>query len=577
MHSHLKRAAYALLAVAALLFSAVAPAKDGVIEIKGSVQSMPAGGGLTGDYTIAGRTVRANGSTNIDQEHGPLVVGAKVEVKGTPGDGDVVLATKIEVQAAGDTPPPPGSIIEIKGLVQSAPASGFVGDWTIAGRAVRSNSSTKIDQEDGGLVVGATVEVKGTDGDGGVVNATKIEVKSSPAPGTGDDGEDSDGSDGEIKGAIESLPDGTLVGNWRVAGRTVIVLSTTRLKQDHGAFVVGAIVEVDGTPGPDGFIASRIESKSSGKPDPEPEDDLLNIHGLIEALPATGLIGDWTVSGRRVVVGAATKLEAEGGPFELGKPVEVKGFPLDDGAIEATKVETKPGNGAPVPALAIFGKIEVLPPAGLIGVWTVGGKLVNVTATTKLKANNGPFVLGADVKVEGWQQVDGAIEAHEIETKSTTSASDDTGKVAVEFFNAQLGHFFMTASKGEIQALDGGEFGGAWTRTGQQFTVGGSSGVCRFYGMPPKGPNSHFFTVSPDECKHVMDAWQAWTFEAHAFGITPAVNGTCPAGMLAVHRFYNNPASGADINHRYVISPEIAAQMTAAGWIDEGVVMCAQP
>ena len=60
-------------------------------------------------------------------------------------------------------------------------------------------------------------------------------------------------------------------------------------------------------------------------------------------------------------------------------------------------------------------------------------------------------------------------------------------------------------------------------------------------------------------------------------GITPAVNGTCPAGMIAVHRFYNNPTSGADINHRYVISPEIAAQMTAAGWIDEGVVMCAQP
>ena len=589
MHFHLKRASYALLTLVALLLSPMATAKDGVIEIKGTVQSMPAGGGLTDDYTIAGKTVRANGQTNIDQEEGPLVVGAKVEVKGTAGEGGIVLATKIEVQGGDgdsgggddDGPPPPGTTgtpVEFKGLVESMPAGGtFVGDWMIAGRKVHTNASTRIDQEDGGLIVGATVEVRGVEGDGGTINATKIEVKSSSAPGTGDDEEDDDGSDGEIKGPIEALPDGTFIGTWKVAGKNVIVLSTTRLDQEHGAFVLGAIVEVEGTPSEEGLIARKIETKSSSKPDPEPEDDLLEIHGLIEALPPDGLIGTWKVSGRDVVVSAATTLEAEGGPFEVGKPVEVKGFPLDGGAIEATKIESKPGNGAPVPALAFFGKIEALPPTGLLGVWTIGGKVVNVSATTKLKTENGPFVLGADVKVEGWQQVDGAIDAHEIETKSASSASDDTGKVAVEFFNAQLGHFFMTASKSEIQKLDSGAFGGAWARTGQQFTVGGDSGVCRFYGMPPKGPSSHFFTVSAAECKHVMDAWQAWTFEAHAFGITPAVDGTCPAGMVAVRRFYNNPAQGSDINHRYVVSAEIAAQMIAAGWIDEGVVMCAQP
>jgi hypothetical protein len=95
--------------------------------------------------------------------------------------------------------------------------------------------------------------------------------------------------------------------------------------------------------------------------------------------------------------------------------------------------------------------------------------------------------------------------------------------------------------------------------------------------MPPKGPDSHFFTVDAAECAHVMGAWQAWTFESHAFAITPAAAGACPAGLVAVRRFYNNPAVGADMNHRYVTSAAVAAEMRGKGWVEEGVVMCAQP
>ena len=120
--------------------------------------------------------------------------------------------------------------------------------------------------------------MKGTLGDGGVILATKIEVE-----GAGDD-DDGSMDDGEIKGAIEALPVDTFIGTWTVAGQQVIVLTTTRLDQEDGGFVLGAIVEVHGTPGPDGLVASRIETKSSVAP-PEPEDDLLKIEGLIEMLP----------------------------------------------------------------------------------------------------------------------------------------------------------------------------------------------------------------------------------------------------------------------------------------------------
>jgi len=467
--------------------------------------------------------------------------------------------------------------VDFKGVVTAKPADGLVGDWTIGGRQVATNADTKFDTEHGMPVVGATVEVRGTQAstDAPVV-ARKIEVKA-PNSGTGDmgddDDEDVDDDAGEITAKIDALPAGdTFLGTWTVGGKPVIVLSTTRLDQEHGGFAVGTIVEVDGTPGPDGLVASRIESKSNTNA-PKPEDDALKIEGLIEALPAGSLIGAWTVGGKSVIVDAATKLEAEGGTFAVGAPVEVKGVPQEGGALLATKIEIEAGNGAVAPALEFFGAIEALPASGLVGVWTVAGKTVNVTASTELESDAGPFVVGATVKVHGWTQDDGAIEAREIETTAGAAAS----KVAVEFFNAALGHFFVSASADEIAALDAGAFGGAWTRTGQSIKTGGSAGVCRFYGMPPKGPDSHFLTANAAECAQVMRAYAAWTFENHAFAITPAVGGACAAGLVPVRRFYNNPTTTAQMNHRFVVSPAVAAEMAAQGWIDEGVVMCALP
>lgn len=511
---------------------------------------------------------------------------ATLWMRATLGIGAFALACLAPLAMANDDMgEDDGDATEIQGVVQSMPASGFVGDWMIGGKSVTTTAATKIDQEHGALVVGAVVEVDGTASMmGGPLLATKIEVKSSPSttpptPGPGGDDGDDDGDmeDGDFTGPIQALPDGTLIGTWTVGGKKVIVLTTTRLEQENGGFVVGAIVEVEGTPGADGIVASEIKVKSSMSTGPEPEDDGLEIQGLIEALPAGGLVGTWKVAGRDVVVTDQTKLEADHGPFVVGAPVDIEGFPLPGGGVQATKIETEKGNGADVPALEFFGAIEQLPPSGLVGVWKVSGKLVTVTTATELDTGDGPFVVGATVKVEGWAQSDGAIEAHEIETTSEMGVDPETSKVAVEFFNAGLGHFFVTAAKGEIAALDAGAFGGAWTRTGQTMKVGGDVGVCRFFGMPPKGPPSHFFTVDPAECQFVMSNYPTWTFEGHAFGMTAPVNGACAAGLVPVHRLFNNPASAMGMNHRYTTDPAVVAQMVGLGWIDEGVVMCAQP
>jgi hypothetical protein len=163
---------------------------------------------------------------------------------------------------------------------------------------------------------------------------------------------------------------------------------------------------------------------------------------------------------------------------------------------------------------------------------------------------------------------------------------------AVEFYNAELDHYFLTASAVEMAALDAGAFRG-WSRTGEKLmgvlladplvpaAQAPLTPVCRLYGLPSAGLDTHFFSASPAECAEVQAKWPgAWVLETPAAFYVLAVDqrdGTCPAGSTPVFRLYNNRG---DVNHRYTTSPDIRAHMIDMGWVPEGygpagVAMCA--
>lgn len=157
----------------------------------------------------------------------------------------------------------------------------------------------------------------------------------------------------------------------------------------------------------------------------------------------------------------------------------------------------------------------------------------------------------------------------------------------VEYYDPDLNDYFMTVDPSEQAFVDAGK-AGHWVRTGNSFESGGASPVCRFYGNAhinpatgvPYGPNSHFYTVSADECNYWVQRQNpnafSWTLEnEHAFYSTPAVNGSCAAGLVNIYRAYN--LNDQNPNHR--ITSNIAAyqQTVTAGWRGEGIVMCAPP
>jgi hypothetical protein len=150
----------------------------------------------------------------------------------------------------------------------------------------------------------------------------------------------------------------------------------------------------------------------------------------------------------------------------------------------------------------------------------------------------------------------------------------------IEYYNAALDHYFITAFADEAASLDAGVPVAGWTRTGYAFRswksgTGPGNEACRFFGTPGRGPNSHFYTISVAECDQVK-ANPDWTFEALAFRAVEPLSTGCPAEYVTVTRLYNN-GMGGQANHRYVTDPAAISATVARGWSVEGPVFCVPP
>lgn len=169
----------------------------------------------------------------------------------------------------------------------------------------------------------------------------------------------------------------------------------------------------------------------------------------------------------------------------------------------------------------------------------------------------------------------------------TPNVPNPNGEViVVEFYNAQLDHYFITSNPAEIADLDAGVHPG-WVRTGLRFLAysdpalapAGATPVCRFYLLPAVG-DSHFYSGDPAECAATAAKFgNAWTMESSAvfwIVLPDKTTGACPAGLRPVYRFFH----AAVTNHRYTAEVDIRDDIaTTPGWVAEGygpnaVIMC---
>ena len=64
-----------------------------------------------------------------------------------------------------------------------------------------------------------------------------------------------------------------------------------------------------------------------------------DFDGVVETMPATGMVGTWQVSGKTIQVTETTRIDQEMGALGVGVPVEVEGEAQADGSILAVEVE----------------------------------------------------------------------------------------------------------------------------------------------------------------------------------------------------------------------------------------------
>lgn len=193
------------------------------------------------------------------------------------------------------------------------------------------------------------------------------------------------------------------------------------------------------------------------------------------------------------------------------------------------------------------------------GVYELAYRVHNIDAQGTITVCDGLNVYPRIVNVRA---VDGTIER----------------RTAVEYYHAGLDHFFVAADPAEIADLDSGVHPG-WMRTGGTFAVfspgkSGGSGVpvCRFYGLPSAGLDSHFYTANAAECAEIpakyKGAWQLETANAFEVWLPDATAPFCDMGTSAIFRLWNRRV---DSNHRFTADGNALAAMVQKGYVFEGV------
>ncbi len=300
-------------------------------NVEGPIDSIDVTNGV---MVVLGQTVLVDGDTSFDDDISPrslagLGVGEVVEVSGFVDSTGRILATRIERDDDGGPFEVTGKVAELDAVAKR---------FTIGALRVDYSAAMLEDFPSGGLSIGDTVEVKGSQiAADGTLLASKVELEYDSSGRSRDDGDDDD-HEIEIEGLITRFVDAT---DFDVAGRPVRTTSSTRYEDGAvGDLGVDVKVEVEGQYDAEGvLIAEKVDFK---------RDNAVRLEGPVAAIDANGVI---TVLGLQVSTDAMTRFEDKTDDDEsdrfrtadlrVGDWVEVRGYedPAGSNQVRARRLE----------------------------------------------------------------------------------------------------------------------------------------------------------------------------------------------------------------------------------------------
>jgi hypothetical protein len=367
-------------------------------EAHGLLSARPEG--KAGAWVIGGVSYTATDATELTEAFGALKAGACVQVHYTPGDAGARVAREIASRPPFRCTPSDEDHV-LYGVIAGLPSTpDLTGTWRIGGpgAAVSVVVTQATVLEDGPFVVGRMVKVEFTRGGDGALLAGKVE-------GLGPErGENPERARGKAYGKIEALPSTSdLRGAWKVAGASYTVGERTRLRDQGRPFAAGDCVEIYFVVGQDGARAAVKVERAGGDDCADGAQEIGRAYGYVEALPAQGFVGAWTVGGVTYGVVAATEFAFEGsvGAPTVGSFVEVR-YVVVEGQKVARKIRTlvPPGAGDDNRIGTLTIENTSLAAAG--SRWSVGGVSYVVTDDTMLEDSITALANGTLVRVNAY-------------------------------------------------------------------------------------------------------------------------------------------------------------------------------
>jgi len=299
-------------------------------ELRGPVTQVDA---TAGTLTVLGQVVRITDDTLFDDSFTTasidgIQVGAVIEVSGSSNSAGELVASRIELAAA-------GASLQVKGKVQSLDAT--TQTFVINGLKVNYSSVAPT----GTLTSTSTVLVRGTGVTNGVLTATLVRVLGAPAFTAN--------NSGRFEGLITSF---TSNAAFSIGAQQITTDSTTVFDLGGASLGVDVPVRVRGTFNASGVLAAnRVEVKAN---------KLSIVRGLVDAVSSTSKT--LTVMGIAITTSANTSFEDKSSQkvrfFSLadvrtGDYVEVRGVPGSGSSLVATLVQrNRPDTGVFLQGLA---------------------------------------------------------------------------------------------------------------------------------------------------------------------------------------------------------------------------------
>jgi hypothetical protein len=204
-----------------------------------------------------------------------------------------------------------------------------------------------------------------------------------------------------LRGVVSAQPeavDGS--SGWVIAGVVVKVTADTKIGLRGGPVGVGNWVEAVMTEDGGILTAQRIIGI-------EPQDTV-EVTGEVQAAGA----GSWVLSSIKLNLNTDTLL-GDQPAVVAGLIAHAAAQTQEDGSLLAKRLRVMWAEKQRPAFVKFDGAVEKLPEAGLRGEWTVGGKTVLVSPSTRINQERGLAVVGAEVHVAG-VQADGKVVAHQI-------------------------------------------------------------------------------------------------------------------------------------------------------------------